>query len=1011
MNHFNSESALRNTIKKNKAEIIDAMAAAISATERSFNPFGKKQKVQALQKFMADYRDNESIDSLIGFIKEASRPRRFLFFSSSLPNSMREFTSKVSNYSFLQDFLQKILDHLKTNPNTKSTDILPQQTAKATHYNQSSFKEGQQDNNTASETDEDSLEEHLSSSEEEGLTGSNTSTTSTNTKLQNPGNYRERVPQAEDPLRTIDPEKITAFADMGRKIKLIKRDIVKQMLHKRYGENKPKKKNIASQELEATPDQLSELKKILLNVGYLSQSPSGELKKIIFAEDEKQQEATAIEQAASQINTKGLLGLAYNDELKIAKWQYNSIQSRAKEQKVINTAYANALPEDDGFVGRLLENIKPHYPKLTALTFSEQHYPFSEDVFNQLLEQGLSDAEKINKLCGEILKIDTKTLLDKINKGLFMSGRTEVKIDDFFRILKSRLSEIDWSFDKLVEKQEELESDGLKLDINLIRTAQIEAPKNTDEGNASQTPKRPPPAFLGQIGNKERRVNPMAAAIKSASKLKPNETSQEIEQRQDRPVNPMAAAIKSAPKLKSSGESQEKPSSQDRPINPMAAAIKSAPKLKSTENTSTNTTSGPAVAKSFTEKQAMLGAIGGSPKLKTTSSPTDLSGKNIITVKSKNSNFINLVAKSLAKQYTSVVQKETSEGYEFTITDPRSEFKKTEEIMQSMRYFANQLVNSGFSPFKEVIFIEKYNPVFLQELNSESLQITYNVNYESKRLEFEHILTRANALFVRQGNKYIINKSNWNTELLTALKTAKYTDDCFIIDDKDKNKEIIAETKRQLTRDIPVAKFNLNIPSAALRNKLTELFNGVFGKNPESFLDASRFMVIGKDKLDKFTGFLQQLSSLKNDSLKGEYIQTDDDEFATIIKQQLQHRLKISISHKKDNTEIREFFANTANTRVAEEQDREEVVYYVNLATLEGKKEKFFNLAAQHGLNIEYYDSETKQYKAIDDATDSQNKHTLPEHGTSKQGIFAHSPIREDNEETDKENRPRSNLL
>ncbi|MDF1758879.1 MAG: hypothetical protein P1U74_11395 [Legionellaceae bacterium] len=1028
---------IKDSLTNNKKSIIDAMDLAIDATSKSFNPYKKKEKVAELTRIRSLYENNGKEEDLINFLLISQKTRGFTFGRKA--GSFQSLEKSFSTLLFLKDLLNIILASTNSDFNAivlkwnkKKYEPLDRLSSSESVMQAIQSPQGIEENRETQEIVDLDLQGHT---ETEALSSKSSNSTPRTSRTSS----RASSPKIENPLRLVPSEKITSLADMAGKIKLIQQDEVKKIMTERFRGKAPKKK-VEPKEIQPSPEQLTEIKSLLVESGILDDSEDGVLTPVTFTEEDKEIKNSALDKAANIMRLNNLQGLAYDKEFKIAKYEYKKIQSKSHEQALVLEAYEKSKPIDDEFIERCMTHMTLSGLNLSSLTYSSTS-PFTKDQFDELIELGQTDAEKINRLCGDILYVDTRTLFDKINRGYFMSrGLSKDKIKEFTTELKRGLSKIGWSFERMIEEREKLEESGLKLDLQIILDAQsVASEKNSDETTHQDTKnERPPNPLLGAITSKPklksttnpeaevRPPNPLLGAITSKPKLK-STTNPEAEVR---PPNPLLGAITSKPKLKSTtnpeaevrppnpllGDITSKPKLKSttnpeagaRPPNPLLGAITSKPKLKSTKPKN-ETTKDPTTQTTAEKRDIVKNILGGGGKrTPPPSPPADLSGRNKITVYSEDPKFISFVENYL-KDHFNLKKSKCDNGYEFIISSSKTKFGSSEEVKESIRRFARHVKSGDYSPFESIFKIERYSPIFAQELNLRfdsnqmpikskipTFEVTYNQCYDNRRSEFEGLLSESNIVFLKRENKYIFNTEDWDSALIQKLKSNKFFSDYFSVTSEEKLREI----SESMERNTPVVKFDLNIPTPELRSRFEKIFNEKFRNDSEYYIDSARFMVISSDKKDEFIQCLESLTGSHN--FGGEYINADLPDFSSIIEEKISHRLMITVSKDKDNLKLQRLFENDLNTRIENSQS---VTYYVDQSTLTNHKEEFFNLAAEANLSIEYYDSAKNIYQSIELANDSKfTTSTVPETSPTEVGFFKNG-LKKSADESDPENK------
>jgi len=996
LENFTPES-LSSNFNGNKANIIQVMNAAIDATKKSFYPFGRKAKIEQLTKLKDDFEKNPNHEDLIAFINATRKSRN-------------PFSSTTSSFTILENefsqnnFLRALINILRSSPKSalikqKWAQLIKQSSHQYSSVRQETAK-GQEDlkktKSVSTFEDFSDDESTLTTSEDKSSYGStddstadstadltfnssersspfrdeystdgdkdpdikepvpvkkpnaNTLNSTTNAKSK----AREKI-KNEDPVSLIDPENISSFADMSRKIKSIQQEMVKETLNKKYGGNAPRKKKIKLEtDKIATPEQRRELQTLLKDAGLLEEE-NGIYKTITFSEDNKSNEALAVDNAANRMQQQNLGELAYDKEFKIPTYLYKRIQTKSQQFTLIKDAYEKSLPEDADFITKCINNLRENGLDLTSLTYSS-HYPFNEEKFVEIMSAGLTDAQKINQICGKLLNVDTKLLMDKINNGFFMSRSMDKKqFKQFIKNFEQELKKIEWTFERLIKEKENLEKSDLKLDIKIIEEVQKQESSNGESPVAQQNynPERPP-NFLSQIKSRnpenstETKIGTQPDFLSQIKSRNPeNSTETKIGTQPD-----FLSQTANAKKTNKTSKVQEKPNPDQQETS--IAAVK-----------------------------AFLSRGG----TKTPPQPIDLSGKNKITINSKDSLFIEAITNYLEERFEFTKKDfENEDKVEFNIAKSKTPFTSSSEIKQAISAFADE-IKTKYTVFNDLITLDKYSTDFKKALNTDTLEITFNIDYETRMADFEKILTESRILFVKKDNKYIIKKDCWDEILIDKLGGKNFTSDYFVLTNRATNAKVDTNLPTQAT----ISKFRLTLPTKKLQGEFAELLNQKFQSDPDYYLNSSRFMTISSNKTKEFQECLEKFSSMKG--FIGEYIQTDSPEFSALIEEKFPRRIKIEVPCDKDK--FKSFFADPE--KFTEEQRElitcipgDPTIYYVNFDSLTEKKAEFFRIAAETRAEIDYFDKTTYQYKSIEHADDSLLSDRSPTNSISKLGIF-----------------------
>lgn len=938
-----NQMASQSFIDENKSFIIFAMSKAIQATKNSIFPFGKKAKLKKLQdlrdKFQGLQGESFANDQkiLISFFIEAQRTRNYFSRDTNASKSLKK--SFKNNDELTRLF--KIINPTKNNIEY----ILKEWFTIVREWYQTHKKIDVPPNVQPNVAEESTTKDAVTASLEEAQIKSNNIEDSPKNipnlrkteQTEQTDSLQQRLlklnKKHKHPLEDVDPEEISAFADMHHKIKLIQKDLVRLKLMEIFGSNKTSKNNKSSEsDTHCTEDELKKFIQLLIDAEILILDEKNGNKPIINSSSKNS------EKAANLILNQNLTNLKYEENFIISKSTFTLIQTKAKELNLIKEAYTNSNPSEDGFELRCKDNLKKSEINFTKLTYSKYLEPLTEGQFKEIVSLGLTDAEKINIICGDILDIDTQTLgTRKINKSYFSSiGKSE---EAFIKQLEIKLKEIKptgtWSIDRLIQEKITLENNGLKLDIKMIN---------------SYLDKKNEPTSVETSTAVLRTSSPFSA--KSLTQIKLKKTSPN-----------------------SLNESSQKITNQ--PINEKK------------------------VATTMTEKQAMLAEVTGKkpataqPLDLSGKNKITVNSNNDSFIK-----FIEKYLKSNFEVTTQKQQDKVEFNISSSKKSYASPDEIKQELIDLAKYIKSGIYKPFKEIFKlekyHTIFINELSPQVKnknaksknQKPQQSTLEIYFNENYEARKLEFETILNDSNVLFKKMENTYTINTSDWSEKnLINKFTEAKFTNDYFESNDEKIQKQINTE----LATQSKTVKFNLNIPNQNLKNVFMHKFNEYFGNDPEYYLDIDRFMIISQDKQQELQKCLKYLTNEHN--FRGDYIFADNEDYAEIIESTSPYRLKITIEKHldkikeikdtKDGEESqtkyksKEFFNNSdkfdANERKKNDfiESPTEHIYYINLETLKNKKSEFFMLAAETRCEIEYYDKNKNKYQSIELANDS----------------------------------------
>ncbi len=773
---------------------------------------------------------------------------------------------------------------------------------------------------------------------------------------------------------------ITSFAELAREIKILKRADVKGKLGSKFASAtaKSKKPQIAQTTGElATPEQISVLKNIFENAGLLV------LKDAQYtATDMALVKASVVDQVVGTLIDQNLSNLAFTDELIISKFLYKKIQNKIAHFTQVHALY-DTRTNVGSFIDQFIQYTEENKVNLANLTYSA-NYPFEREVFDRILDQGLTTADKINMICFNILGIDG--LPSNINTAYFMQANKNKQT--FLTTLSTELKAKGYDLQQLANDSAVLQAAGLKLDVALLN----ELPTTGMAVPPPPPPPRRPNPMLDQISARKlsaeetttdtadappiRAVNPMLAQI-AAHKPSTTEAATDTSDAPPiRAINPMLAQIATRKQSAAEAETDTSDTPPIRAVNPMLAQIAAKKTLKpasssATENDTVNVKLSSSVTPPPVPEMSLRDKLQQQMQRKTPAKPPEPTSSSCkFTVNTKNIAYLRYIEAYLNAHFD--YEKKSPPG-EYILKNTIPASTGPAALKQAIVDLAQHLSeHPDIRAFSGLFRLDKYQQAFQKTLYPEGneppmMHVAIAPMFRKKEAQFEALLTEHNILFYKDGDAYVMDPNVWDPALLSTLKQQGFNADLFHVSNTHKNPVISAVIHRineLLIPDTQLVFIQLQLPDT-LQSRFKEAFEHQFGSDPNCFIDEKSYLSI---PVSHQRPYIAMIKAIGSSHLHAEYFRSDNAEFQE-INAQLGYRLKISLPLAKDNEALQTFFLSNPKKN-AREINGDDVTYYVDLSTLAHMKAELINLAVKHNLVIEYFDIDNNTYQSIENAQD-----------------------------------------